>query len=51
LFLRRKGCGSKNALALEQARADIAAGGGRSWQARLDPPRLDFIDEARIKLA
>src|SRR5579885_1453100 len=47
-----KGCASKKTLfALEQARADVARRRQRwrSWQARLDPRRLVFIDETWIK--
>jgi hypothetical protein len=41
----------KTLFALEQARADIARGRRRwrSWQARLDPRHLVFIDETWIK--
>jgi transposase len=45
-------CGSKKTLfALEQARADVARKRQRwhSWQIRLDPERLVFIDETWIK--
>src|ERR1700709_2839440 len=45
-------CASKKKLfALEQARSDIASRRRRwrSWQARLDPRRLVFIDETWIK--
>jgi transposase len=51
-FLRREGLRFKKTLfALEQARADIARRRQRwrSWQARLDPRRLVFIDETWIK--
>jgi len=47
-----KGYGSKKTLfALEQARADIARRRQRwrSWQDRLDPTKLVFIDETWIK--
>ena len=47
-----RGCGSKKTLfALEQGRADVARRRRRwrSWQARLDPQRLVFIDETWIK--
>jgi transposase len=47
-----KGCGSKKTLfALEQARADVARRRQRwrSWQDRLDPAKLVFIDETWIK--
>jgi transposase len=47
-----KVCGSKKTLfALEQARADVARRRQRwqSWQGRLDPARLVFIDETWIK--
>jgi transposase len=47
-----RGCASKKTLlALERARSDIARRRGRwlSWQARLDPRRLVFIDETWIK--
>jgi transposase len=47
-----RGCGSKKTLfALEQGRADIRRRRQRwrSWQARLDPGRLVFIDETWIK--
>jgi transposase len=47
-----RGCASKKTLfALEQARADVARRRRRwrSWQARLDPARLVFIDETWIK--
>jgi thioesterase domain-containing protein len=52
LFLRREGLRFKKMLfALEQARADVARRRRRwrSWQARLDPRRLVFIDETWIK--
>jgi transposase len=45
-------CGSKKTLfALEQARADVARRRQRwkSWQGRLDPAKLVFIDETWIK--
>jgi transposase len=51
-FLRREGLSFKKTLfALEQARADIARRRQRwrSWQGRLDPQRLVFIDETWIK--
>ena len=47
LFLRREGLRFKKTLfALEQARADVARRRQRwrSWQARLDPEKLVFID-------
>jgi len=47
-----KVCGSKKTLfALEQARADVVRRRQRwrSWQGRLDPARLIFIDETWIK--
>jgi len=47
-----KGCGSKKTLfALEQARSDVAhrRQRWRSWQKRLDPEKLVFIDETWIK--
>lgn len=47
-----KGCGSKKTLfALEQARADVARRRQRwrSWQDRLDPAKLVFLDETWIK--
>lgn len=47
-----RGCGSKKTLlAIEQARADIARRRRRwrSWQPRLDPRRLVFIDETWVK--
>jgi transposase len=52
LFLRREGLSFKKTLfALEQGRADIARRRRRwrSWQVRLDPARLVFIDETWIK--
>ena len=52
LFLRREGLRFKKTLfALEQARADVARRRRRwrSWQGRLDPGRLVFIDETWIK--
>ncbi|MEY9350639.1 transposase [Bradyrhizobium japonicum] len=52
LFLRREGLRfKKTLLALEQARSDIARRRQpcRSWQAKLDPRRLVFIDETWIK--
>ena len=52
LFLRREGLRSKKTLlALERARTDIARRRQRwhSWQAKLDPRRLVFIDETWIK--
>ncbi|MHB8887004.1 MAG: IS630 family transposase [Methylovirgula sp.] len=52
LFLRREGLTFKKTLfALEQARDDIARRRRRwrSWQTRLDPRRLVFIDETWIK--
>ncbi|WP_400771601.1 IS630 family transposase [Methylosinus sporium] len=52
LFLRREGLSFKKTLfALEQARDDIARRRRRwrSWQERLDPQRLVFIDETWIK--
>lgn len=52
VFLRREGLSFKKTLfALEQARADIARRRQRwkSWQGRLDPARLVFIDETWIK--
>ena len=52
LFLRREGLRfKKTLLALEQARADVARRRQRwlSWQVRLDPSRLVFIDETWIK--
>lgn len=51
-FLRREGLRVKKTLgALEQTRDDIARKRRRwmSWQKRLDPSRLVFIDEAWIK--
>ncbi|MEP9369922.1 IS630 family transposase [Xanthobacter sp. VNH20] len=51
-FLRREGLRFKKTLfALEQARADVARRRQRwrSWQRRLDPDRLVFIDETWIK--
>src|SRR5581483_3537195 len=47
-----KACGSKKTLfALEQARSDVARRRQRwrSWQGRLDPTKLVFIDETWIK--
>jgi transposase len=47
-----KACASKKTLfAIEQARADVARRRHRwrSWQGRLDPRRLVFIDETWIK--
>jgi transposase len=47
-----KGCGSKKTLfALEQVRSDVARRRQRwrSWQGRLDPAKLVFIDETWIK--
>src|SRR6202011_5011147 len=47
-----KGCDSKKTLfALEQGRSDVARRRQRwrSWQGRLDPSRLVFIDETWIK--
>ncbi|WP_422365542.1 IS630 family transposase [Pelagibius sp.] len=52
LFLRREGLRFKKTLfALEQTRVDIARRRWRwkSWQSRLDPQRLVFIDETWIK--
>ena len=51
-FCAAKGCASKKTLlALERARSDIARKRQRwhSWQAKLDPRRLVFIDETWIK--
>src|SRR5579872_4798568 len=51
-FCAAKGCGSKKTLlALERARSDIARRRQRwrSWQAKLDPRCLVFIDETWIK--
>ena len=51
-FCVAKGCASKKTLhALERARSDIARRRQRwhSWQAKLDPRRLVFIDETWIK--
>src|SRR4029453_6017779 len=51
-FCGARGWGSKKQMfALEQARADVARRRQRwrSWQARLDPRRLVFIDETWIK--
>jgi transposase len=50
LFLRREGL-KKILFALDQARADVSRRRlrWRSWQARLDPGRLVFIDETWIK--
>ncbi|HEX7076550.1 MAG TPA: IS630 family transposase [Hyphomicrobiaceae bacterium] len=51
-FLRREGLRfKKTLLAIEQARADVARRRQRwrSWQPRLDPRRLVFIDETWIK--
>jgi transposase len=52
LFMRREGLRFKKTLfALEQGRSDVARRRQRwrSWQARLDPSRLVFIDETWIK--
>ncbi len=52
LFLRREGLRFKKTMfALEQARADISHRRERwnTWQKRLDPTRLVFIDETWIK--
>ena len=52
VFLRREGLSFKKTLfALEQARVDVARRRRRwrSWQGRLDPARLVFIDETWIK--
>jgi transposase len=52
LFLRREGLSFKKTLfALEQGRTDIARRRQRcrSWQDRLDPEKLVFIDETWIK--
>src|ERR1700741_2033703 len=51
-FCAARGCASKKTLlALERARSDIARRRQRwhSWQAKLDPRRLVFIDETWIK--
>src|SRR5579883_961317 len=51
-FCAAKGCASKKTLlALERARSDIARKRQcwHSWQAKLDPRRLVFIDETWIK--
>lgn len=51
-FCAARGCASKKTLlAFERARSDIARRRQRwhSWQAKLDPRRLVFIDETWIK--
>ena len=50
LFLRREGRFKKTLFALEQGRVDVARRRRRwrSWQVRLDPRRLVFIDETWI---